>query len=231
MHLRVHGGTKHAAEHLTELVVERLVALSDHLYLPEFSLFAFVSWEFLLRCQSEAIPLCSGTAQDATFLHPDRHSGVWLDGNGTLCLRLQRRKNRPQGSLLMRPCVCATKAQMFCVVCRLKARLRLRTAPARLWEFTPDGALRQLRRLLQLLEVPRSQSYTLKAFRAGKATALATAGKSLGTILSAGEWRSAAFLSYVNEDAVDRAQILDATLAASDDDAEEVAPAAASTPQ
>ena len=61
-----------------------------------------------------------------------------------------------------------------------------------------------------------ADAYTLKAFRAGKATALAAAGKSLRVILAAGEWRSTAFLSYVDTDAVDQSQILDQTLAASD---------------
>ena len=84
--------------------------------------------------------------------------------------------------------------------------------------LTSDAALRTLRRLLTLCSVPRPEAYTLKAYRAGKATALASAGKSLGDILSAGEWRSSAFLSYVDTDVVDHAQILDQTLAASDEE-------------
>ena len=78
-----------------------------------------------------------------------------------------------------------------------------------------------LRRLLTLLGVEHAQAYTLKAFRAGKATALAASGKSLGHILAAGEWRSSAFLSYVDTDVVDQAQLLDATLEASGDEQEQ----------
>ena len=120
----------------------------------------------------------------------------------------------------MRPCTCATTSRQFCVVCRIQDRLRTRTTASRLWELSSDQALKQLRRLLVLLEEPNAQAYTLKAFRAGKATALAASGKSLGVILAAGEWRSAAFLSYVDTDAVDHAQILDQTLAASDEEQE-----------
>ena len=50
--------------------------------------------------------------------------------------------------------------------------------------------------------------FTFKAFRAGKATALAAAGKSIGTILRVGERRSSAFLAYVDEDVVDVVQLL-----------------------
>ena len=180
-----------------------------------------MGWEFLLCCQSEAIPLCAGTPDDATGLSAERHSGVWVTGNRTLCLKLQRRKNRPQGSLLQRPCVCALRTAQFCAACRVKALLRVRTPHERLWQLSADCVLKQLRRFLTLLGQPRPEAFTLKAFRAGKATALAASGKSLGVILAAGEWRSSAVLAYVNENVVDRAQILDATLVASEDEADQ----------
>ena len=41
---------------------------------------------------------------------------------------------------------------------------------------------------------------------------LAAEGKSIGAILQAGEWRSAAFLAYVDEEAVDASQLLDKLL-------------------
>ena len=76
--------------------------------------------------------------------------------------------------------------------------------------------MKTLRRLLALLGVDGHSEFSLKAFRAGRATSLAAAGKSIGHILSAGEWRSAAFLSYIDTDAVDQAQLLDKTLDESD---------------
>ena len=72
--------------------------------------------------------------------------------------------------------------------------------------------------MLTLCATADVAKFTLKAFRAGKATALAASGKSLGTILQAGEWRSSAFMSYVDTDVVDAAQILDQTLGASDEE-------------
>ena len=70
--------------------------------------------------------------------------------------------------------------------------------------------------MLAMLKVPESDAYTPKAFRAGKATALAAAGCSLGDILTAGEWRSAAFLAYIDETTLDEAAFLDNTIAESD---------------
>ena len=172
----------------------------------------------LLRVQSEAVPLLAGVPDDATSLPTDRHSGVWVDGSNALCLRLQRRKNRPQGSLLRRRCTCPANGPRFCVVHRLKPFLAQRQPCEPLWSFDSGAALKRLRRLLTLSQVPAAPEYTFKAFRAGKATALAAAGKSVGTILQAGEWRSAAFLSYVDTDVVDQAQLLDKALGQSDEE-------------
>ena len=101
------------------------------------------------------------------------HSGVWVDKQDTLCLRLQSRKNRPQGSLLRRQCICATRGRQLCVVHRTSALLAVRGRAQPLWMFSSEKALETLRRFLILTDTPQAASYTLKAFRAGKATALA----------------------------------------------------------
>ena len=162
----------------------------------------------------------AGSPSDATSMSPGRHSGVWVDHSKHLCLRLAQRKNRPQGSLLRRPCICVGVANPLCVVCRVRTVLARHGPGHRLFNYTADRAVTTLRRMLTLLGVTNAQGYTLKAFRAGKATALAASGKSLGHILAAGEWRSSAFLSYVDTDVVDQAQLLDATLEASGDESE-----------
>ena len=107
-----------------------------------------------------------------------------------------------------------------CVVHRVQRYLPLLEDGSRLWDFTPAQTVQTLRRVLGLLSVKSSQSYTLKSFRAGRATELAAQGRSIGDILRAGEWRSAAFLSYVDADAVDERQLLESTLENSDADSE-----------
>ena len=67
-----------------------------------------------------------------------------------------------------------------------------------------------------MLGIPGAPSFSGKAFRAGKATALAAAGASIGQILLAGEWKSRAFLRYVDEDSVDASQLLEQTVMVSD---------------
>ena len=71
-------------------------------------------------------------------------------------------------------------------------------------------------RFLTLLHVVDASRYTLKAFRAGRVTALAASGASIGEILLAGEWKSFALMRYIDMDAVDQAQLLNAALDASD---------------
>ena len=78
--------------------------------------------------------------------------------------------------------------------------------------------LRTLRKYLNLLGIPNAQEYTLKAFRAGRATAMAAGGSSLGVILQAGDWRSAAFLRYLDETTIDTAAFLQQTLEGSDEE-------------
>ena len=113
-----------------------------------------------------------------------------------------------------------TADKQMCVVRRVSLRLAVLAPGQQLWPWSAYEALKCLRRLLTLLFFPEADRIMLKAFRAGKATALAVAGKSLGTILAAGEWRSSAFLRYVDEDEVDRAQLLSQVLDASEGEEE-----------
>ena len=76
--------------------------------------------------------------------------------------------------------------------------------------------LTAVRRVLGAVGMENPEQYTLKMFRAGHASTLAEEGKSVGHILQAGEWKSAAFLSYIDEDAVDAAQIVEHVLSESD---------------
>ena len=61
-----------------------------------------------------------------------------------------------------------------------------------------------------------AETFTLKAFRAGKANALVLAGAPLGQLLAAGEWRSRAVLKYVDEDVFDGARLIAAEMEHSD---------------
>ena len=131
-----------------------------------------------------------------------------MEPNGVLSLRLQRRKHRATGSLLRRTCQCRVVGSSNCVAHRLQPLLAQKLVGTKLFSYTATQFLSVLRKLLTQLSAQHSSSFTLKAFRAGKATALAISGAPLGQILAAGEWRSRAVLNYVDEDVFDGAQLV-----------------------
>lgn len=114
---------------------------------------------------------------------------VRADSQGVISLRLRRRKN-------CRPCLCSMVP--MCIGHRL-------VGGQRICQLTALRLLNRLHRLLAVLLVADPSRYTLKAFRAGKASAMAAAGQPLPQILRAGEWRSAAVLHYVDHDLLDAA--------------------------
>ena len=59
-------------------------------------------------------------------------------------------------------------------------------------------ATRALRVFLKLAQVPDFDAYRLHDVRRGHALDLQSSGKPLAEILAAGEWRSPAFLKYLN---------------------------------
>ena len=211
--LRLTGGSLPTRWRLTEALVTQLVSLADSLGEPLMATAVVVYWEFLFRVASEGIALQAGAATDATSLHPDRHSGMWVDADGALVMRLQRRKHRPQGSLMKRPCLCSERGLARCPPHRVQTLLATRTPGQPMWPWTTAYDFRmKLRRLLLLLGVEGAATVTLKAFRAGKATALVASGCSLTKVLMAGEWKSLAALRYIDEDMVDAARVFDLTL-------------------
>ena len=213
---RLFGGPSGAKRILDKSLFQKLVQAADEAGMEELAVFCLVAWEFLLRVQSECIPLQVGAQKDGRFLPPSRHSGLWVEGWTSVVLKLRLRKNRPQGSLLKRPCTCALAGPRLCLLHRLSAFLRGKAYGEAVWSFTAHSGLVAIRRLLTSLKVANPEDFTFKMFRAGHATALAADGKSLGHILAAGEWKSTAVLSYIDEDAVDAAVFIDVMLAESD---------------
>ena len=72
-----------------------------------------------------------------------------------------------------------------------------------MFDFTASQFLKRFRDLLHMLQVPGFDQFSFKAFRAGKATALAKSGCPVHVIMQMGQWKSAALLNYVSPDALD----------------------------
>ena len=136
----------------------------------------------LSRVQSEAVPLQKGQEGEITVLPARRHSAVITvrtSGGPEAVVRFARRKNKPDGSVLRRPCSCAlVGSPQFCFAHRLEAFLaEMELAVGdRMFKFTGAVFLKKVVRFLKILQVPGAEHYTLKSFRAGRATEMAGTG-------------------------------------------------------
>ena len=73
-----------------------------------------------------------------------------------------------------------------------------------------------LREMLAELKIPNAGSYRTHDFRRGHADDMRRSGSKLWEILSAGDWRSAAFLGYLNKMKLGRDLVLEAQTGFSD---------------
>ena len=111
------------------------------------------------------------------------------------------------------------RGRQFCILHRVAEKLVGRKPGETLWNFKAHDALSRIRGSLSAIGcVGTSMSW--KAFRAGKASCLAAQGCSIGEILTAGEWKSRAFLAYVDETVIDSAAMLKESMQESEDEAE-----------
>ena len=142
---------------------------------------------------------------------------------GSLSLRLKRRKNKIGGSVLTRKC--------WCKVCSLTCPVHVLGPFFRMCEpgshpfVIHDGhsALAALRGWLRVMGVADANKFRTHDLRRGHARDMLHAGARLGEILRAGEWRSAAFLTYLDREELECDATLEAHLGESSD--EDVVPA------
>jgi len=163
-----------------------------------------ITYIFLLRMPSEALLACKGNPSDSGT--ETQQTLVWREGD-EICVRILRRKNRQQGSGTMRrQCTCQGSALM-CAVHGLWERFWENLADGtQPWaDISPGYARMRLRKVLQRLSVPDAQKYGTHAFRRGHAEDLRKRGCALSEILRAGQWKSSAFMTYLDEAALDQA--------------------------
>ena len=172
-------------------------------------LFMF-AYAFLLRVPSEALPAVYIDHEDDAPTHPS----ALLVGPSSVTLILLRRKNRPQGSRLMRECWCA-QCPRTCPVHVLGKWASQRPAGSHLFPgLTAAAALRSLRCLLGIIHVADAGLFRLHDLRRGHAKDLQHAGATLGEILAAGQWRGPAFLRYLDVEELERDAVIEARPAA-----------------
>ena len=149
-------------------------------------------------------------------LPPHRHSSVCWDDGGRLWIHWERRKHKPDRSLISVACECATAGFAFCAPCSLRDYVTQRsiTIGAAIFpEATPHRSISVHRQAFSLLGLPAPEAWTWKCVRAGKATEMAkTPGVSLAAVMAAGEWRSRAVLAYIHPEAVEPLEAIAAAI-------------------
>lgn len=165
------------------------------------------AYTWLLRLPSEALPLKIFHAEPPPGLHK---SALWRCGE-CICLRLSCRKNLQSGSgVLKRVCSCRG-SERTCPVHGLWDR-HFASLPdgAEPWAgLTAASALLALRGVLQKLSVPCAHEFGTHAFRRGHARDLLQGGATLAEILRAGQWKSAAFLRYLESADIEQGAALE----------------------
>ena len=180
------------------------------------------AYAFLLRVRSESLPIrIAGDGEDPNGQVPAGQHSSLMATKDAIVLKLERRKNRVHGSKLTRGCWCST-CKVTCPLHCLGPWLLQMTAGHRPFgRMTGARATSQLRRRLALLHVPEADKFNLHGFRRGHAQDLLASGADLYTILRAGEWRSSAFVEYLEQAELESAAVMEAHLQVSSDDGDE----------
>jgi hypothetical protein len=173
-----------------------------------------MAYTFMLRVPSEALPLRVGSVGMSERPELGAHSAcAIIDGSLVLCL--SRRKNRQHGSRLTREGWCDRDSET-CPVHVLGAWLTTFLVGAHPFSsISAARALANLRGHLVLLGVDKARHYRLHDFRRGHAQDMSENGATLCEILAAGEWRSPAFLVYLDAAELETRAVIEACQAES----------------
>ena len=126
------------------------------------------------------------------------------------------RKNKERGSRLVRGCWCR-ESMATCPLHVLGPVLDTCETGHEIFPgITPASALSVLRDVLDKLGVDDAWAYRTHDFRRGHAQDLIESGSPLSVILAAGEWKSPAFLAYINEHFLERDVVVNAHMDESD---------------
>ena len=179
------------------------------------------AYTFLLRVPSEALLAQVGSfSEDGEGVLPTGlRSRAGLRG-GELVLQLARRKNRPHGSTLVRGCWCSS-CGTTCPAHVLGPWLASFPAGGRQFaHLTAKAARDGLKLRLAQLKVSHANEYWLHDFRRGHTQELLSSGSSLAVILRAGEWKTPAFMCYLDMQSLEKEAVVQAHQVESDSDSD-----------
>ena len=125
---------KHASLLLTMPMVTQVVKSFDAIQDEEAAMLTIQCWQEFLRVQSEGVEALAGDQSQALALEDGVESAVWVDAQGCACHRMSKRKNKPKGSILRRPCAC-DEEKAICLPCRLGKLVQRRRKGQRLYNM------------------------------------------------------------------------------------------------
>ena len=168
----------------------------------------YVTYLFMLRLPSEALPLTRALTDDR-LLPTEQSSARSLiglrefQGEQRLILKLAKRKNTRNAFIATRPCFCAMNALLpkhNCPIHRFWKKVLGHTKPGeRLFPSSQWGNFpRVLRTVLSKLNIADSERYSSHCFRRGAATAILNSGATLSEIMRTGGWASSSFKVYLD---------------------------------
>ena len=182
---------------------------SDFGFDSNFAVLFLISYVFMLRLPSEALPMVRGS--DGLSDHGQNQSTIFMDGD-ELCLKLRKRKNKPWGSLLRRGCWCASSPSALCPVHvvweRFLVNLNVGVAPFAL--ITAAQARTRLKSYLLALGVADASRFRCHDLRRGHADDLRISGAPLAKLLLYGEWARPAYMRYVDDEALETSAVVQA---------------------
>ena len=149
------------------------------------------------------------TTQSSVSEHSKEINALLFREDDSLVLVLRRRKNKPGGSRIARKCSCHHSVHS-CVYHLLGSMLDGTRCGSRVFPgITPAAATEALRKLLAATGTENVRMYRPHDLRRGHADDLRKAGAPLWQILAAGEWRSPAFLEYMDLHRMEAQLVLD----------------------
>ena len=196
-------------------VVVRMVREAMRRNEPTMALAYVLASNFMLRVQDELLPLQTDNLPEHSQIRV-----VWKDtpggdrgGRHCLVIALKSRKNRPEGASLIRACTCVGDGNLN-PMCPVHTFIMWKTAMNRQYGRLFVGVdytsfTRVMRIHLGAIIGPDAAFYTSHGFRRGTAQAMLSSGSRLAEILSAGDWRSPAFLAYLDQSQIEEEAILD----------------------
>ena len=191
-----------------EKLVDLCAASEEH---AVYGILFVVTYAFLLRMPSEALPITAGGVSPCSLCRQ----------GSALALSLKRRKNLPGGTKLLRGCWCRQSPKTCPVHIAGPYLDRHGEGQGLFAGVTAASALKVLRQLLAVLKVEGAGEYRTHDFRRGHAKDLQQSGAPLWKILEAGQWRSPAFLKYLDMNSLDTELVAQAHCDESDEEPED----------